>query len=455
MNGHTRRATQRIAGLPRFVSGWLVALAGVVVTPAYAQSYTQLSAGEYHSCAVFGSGGGVHCWGANDSGQANPGSLAMVVGRPTTVTGINGATQVSAGGNHSCALVAGNVKCWGENVFSQLGTGAGSGDRNAPVVVAGLIAFRYYVARVTTGNRHSCALMEFTLTNARSVRCWGYNDHGQIGDGTTTTRPTPVTVTGFTNPTAISAGADRTCAVADGGIWCWGYDSLLNGSSLTPTLVVSGAGLNVSATGREHACALFVGTASAACWGNNLFHGALGSVDPLTHGPVYTNSKTYSSISAGGFHTCAVDGGAIDCWGAGELGQLGDGHVNGGFHPAKLRVFGISNAATVAAGHFHTCALLADGAVQCWGSNQYGQLGYETNLDFSVTAGAIDSQPCSLDIDGDGSISATTDLILMARVIRGTNPNAVPNSVVGANATYQTPTEILSRMSACGVIYGP
>ena len=78
MNGRTRRATQRLAGLPRFVSGWLVALAAavVVVAPAYAQSYTQLSAGEYHNCAVFGSGGGVHCWGANDSGQVNPGSAA-------------------------------------------------------------------------------------------------------------------------------------------------------------------------------------------------------------------------------------------------------------------------------------------------------------------------------------------------------------------------------------------
>lgn len=454
MNGLTQRVTQRLAELPRFITGWWVALAGAVVAPVYAQAYTQLSAGEYHSCAVFGSGGGVHCWGANDSGQVNPGSLAMVVGRPTTVVGISGATQVSAGGNHSCARVAGNVKCWGDNGASQLGTGAGPGDSNAPVVIAGLTTFFNYVTSVTTGNRHSCALLEQPLI-ARKVRCWGYNDKGQIGDGSTTTRPTPVTVTGFSNPTAISAGVDRTCAVADGGIWCWGYDSLLNGSSLTPTLVVSGAGLSVTATGREHACALFVGTASAACWGNNLFYGALGSVDPLTHGPVYTNSKTYSSISAGGFHTCAVDGGVIDCWGAGELGQLGDGHVNGGFHPGKLRVFGISNAAAVAAGHFHTCALLADGTVQCWGSNQYGQLGYETNLDFNVSAGVIESQPCSLDIDGDGSINATTDLILMARVIRGSNPAAVPTSVVGANATFQTPTEILSRLSACGVIYGP
>lgn len=455
MNGLTQRVTLWLAGLPWFVLGWCVALASVLVTPAYAQVYTQLSAGEYHNCAVFGSGGSVHCWGANHSGQVSPSNPAMTIGRPTTVVGISGATQVSAGGSHSCALVAGNVKCWGDNGASQLGTGTGPGERNAPVVIAGLTTVFNQVTRVTTGNRHSCALMEFSLTAARSVRCWGFNDHGQIGDGTTTTRATPVTVTGFTNPTAISAGADRTCAVADGGIWCWGYESLLNGSSLTPTLVVSGAGLNVTATGRQHACALFVGTASAACWGNNLLHGALGSADNLTHGPVYTTSKTYSSISAGGFHTCAVDGGVIDCWGAGELGQLGDGHVNGGFHPAKLRVFGISNAAAVAAGHFHTCALLADGAVQCWGSNQYGQLGYETNLDFSVTAGATESQPCSLDIDGDGSINAMTDLILMARVIRGTNPTAVPTSVVGANATYKTPTEILSRLSACGVIYGP
>ena len=115
----------------------------------------------------------------------------------------------------------------------------------------------------------------------------------------------------------------------------------------------------------------------------------------------------------------------------------------------------LTNVQQVAAGENHTCALLNSGEVYCWGSNQYGQLGYETALDFSLYATAVESQPCSLDIDGDGSINSTTDLILMARVIRGSTPNAIPTSVVGASATYQTPTEILSRLSACGVIYGP
>ena len=155
-----------------------------------------VSAGGNHTCALT-TEGGLKCWGRR-------------YGRsPVDVVGLtSGVAAVSAGGNHTCALTtAGGVKCW-EVVL---------GLRAKPVDVPGLASG---VAAVSAGGNHTCA-----LTTAGGIKCWGGNRHGQLGDGTTTDRDTPVDVVGLTSGVAaVSAGGNHTCALTTaGGVKCWGY----------------------------------------------------------------------------------------------------------------------------------------------------------------------------------------------------------------------------------------
>jgi alpha-tubulin suppressor-like RCC1 family protein len=167
------------------------------------------------SCAL--TAAGVKCWGDNRSGQLGDGTISD---RPTLVdvAGLSsGVTAIAAGGGQTCALVAGAVKCWGANAYGQLGDGTTS-DRSTPVEVAGLGGG---VSAIAAGGDHTCA-----LTVAGGVKCWGRNSDGQLGDGTTSDRSTPVDVTGLSGGvTAIAAGSDHTCTLTvAGGVKCWGFN---------------------------------------------------------------------------------------------------------------------------------------------------------------------------------------------------------------------------------------
>ena len=174
-----------------------------------------IATGFAHSCAVVGSG--VKCWGYNGHGQIGDGTQLTTRWTPTDVTGLtSGVARVAAGSGHNCALTtAGGIKCWGQNANGQLGDGTPT-ERWTAVNVSGLASG---VAAITTGLFHSCA-----LTTAGGVKCWGLNTSGQLGDGTTTQRLTPVDVSGLTSGvTAISAGQNHTCAIVTKvGVMCWG-----------------------------------------------------------------------------------------------------------------------------------------------------------------------------------------------------------------------------------------
>jgi alpha-tubulin suppressor-like RCC1 family protein len=292
-------------------------------------------------------------------------------------------TQASAGlGNHVCARVSdGSARCWGANDVGQLGNGTTSPSSSSPVTVSGLTT----VAAVASGGFHSCAL----LTD-NTVRCWGQNSDGQLGNNSTTPSSSPVVVTGLTDAVAISAGTFHTCALrSGGGINCWGNNSYLQTGTTTtvprqlvatPAAGVTGASAVVA--GGFHTCALVSG--GLKCWGDNSL-GQLGNGgtpnESVTAVDVPGLTSGVTSVGSGDSHVCAVVGGAVQCWGDNTYGQLGDGTTSATPTLSPAPVPGLSGVADVRAGFVFTCARMTNNTVRCWGRNVEGELGDGTGVD--------------------------------------------------------------------------
>ena len=180
-------------------------------------NFTQIAAGLNHTCLLTVSGG-VKCWGVNTSGQLGDGTTTQH-NAPVDVSGLtSGVTTIAVSSAHTCALTtSGGMKCWGSNSSGQLGDGTTT-DRYIPTDVSGLTSG---VTAITTGDSHTCA-----VTTGDAAKCWGENTSGQLGDGTTTQRHTPVDVNGLASGvTSVEAGSSHTCAVtASGGAKCWGHN---------------------------------------------------------------------------------------------------------------------------------------------------------------------------------------------------------------------------------------
>jgi alpha-tubulin suppressor-like RCC1 family protein len=339
-----------------------------------------LTLGGGHTCALT-STGGVQCWGDNSGGQLGDGTTTRRL-TPVPVSGLaSGVTAIAAGEIHTCALTTeGAVKCWGDNNHGQLGDSTGTA-HVTPFTVSGLSSG---VTAIAAGYSYTCA-----ITTGGAVECWGDNSGGQLGDGTKTDRLTPVTVSGLSSGvTAIDASFSHTCALTTGGAAkCWGSNAdgqLGDGTTterLTPVTVSDlSSGVTAIEAGCSHTCALTTGGA-AKCWGSNA-DGHLGDGSgtyQLTPVSVPGLTSGVTAIASGGWgHTCALTtGGAVKCWGFNEGGALGDGTLTTRVIP--VAVSGLSSGVTaIAAGGNdlgHTCAVVTGGALKCWGYNDFGQVG--------------------------------------------------------------------------------
>jgi alpha-tubulin suppressor-like RCC1 family protein len=345
------------------------------VSTALPSDMVPLSLGGNFTCALT-IANGLSCWGNNRYGQLGNGtilgsSVPAPIGRAAA-----GITAVAAGWSHACALrMTGELDCWGSNAKGQLGDGTNN-DGRSPAAVAGIAA---RVTAVAAGHRHTCALLE-----GGAVKCWGENASGGVGDGTGVNRNAPVDVPDLTaGVTALDAGAGHTCALlAGGGVECWGWNAggqVGDGSATDRRSPVAVNGLSGPATaiaaGDQHTCALLA-DGSVACWGANA-SGQLGNgtrVRSAVPVAVAGLSARATQIAAGGAHTCALlENATVQCWGDDQSGQLGDGARENRSDPTPVALPGA--AVYVAAGFSHTCVLLADRRLECWGWNTEGQLG--------------------------------------------------------------------------------
>lgn len=340
--------------------------------------------GSGHTCAVAG-GGTMYCWGDNVYAQVGDGT-SDERWTAVPVIGLGGNAQTAgAGGSHTCAATTtGAARCWAYNWFGQVGDGTDT-DRDLPTPVIGLGSG---VQAIATGMIHSCALA------GGGVKCWGANGFGQLGDGSDTQRLSPVQVSGLASGVqAIATGGEHTCALTTGGgVKCWGandFGQLGNNSTTEQYAPVNVSGLSSGviaiSAGRFHTCAV-TGSGGAKCWGSNEY-GELGdNSNTERHVPVDVSglSSGVAAIAAGDGHTCArTSGGGVKCWGSNSWGQLGDG--SGSDSDVPVNVSGLaSGASAIGVGSQHSCAVVSGGRVLCWGTNQYGQLGNDSNGDSGV-----------------------------------------------------------------------
>ncbi len=351
-------------------------------------AFVQVSTGAFHSCGVT-EDGRAYCWGGNDKGQLGDGTTFFNATRNTPSAVIGGLRfrHVSAGYEHTCGVTTENrVYCWGLNFWGQLGNGTEGSDHFQVATPAEVVGGRRF-RQVRAGYSHTCA-----ITPTDAAFCWGENIYGQIGDGSSgVNRPAPVRVLGGHEWAQLSGGGEHTCGVTQTDqLFCWGWNEhgqLGNGGATNrakPTPVSGGRAFRQVDAGGEHTCAVTTGDL-AYCWGRN-FQGALGDgtlADRLTPGAV-AGLRRFVHVSAGANHTCGVTlSGRGYCWGLNGDGQVGDGTLESRLRPVPLAVT-LDLGQVMASNMAHTCGVTTGHRAYCWGRGGLLGDGTTTRRSFPV-----------------------------------------------------------------------
>jgi alpha-tubulin suppressor-like RCC1 family protein len=345
-----------------------------------APAFMTVSAGAFHTCALTNAGA-AYCWGANGNGELGDGTTIDRLTATRVAGGIRFGA-VSAGDGHTCGLSSDGVAyCWGSNIYGQLGDG-GTSDHLTPVMAASDVRF----LTVSAGWDHTCG-----VASDGTALCWGRNDSGQLGDGTTTDRSTRRNVKTLVRFKAVSAGSSYSCGVergakVSGALYCWGNNEsgqLGDGTTANSSIPVRAVNAFVFSSvnaGVRHTCAI-LGTEGAFCWGNNEY-GQLGNgtTSALGGGRV-PGGSTVVAVDVGAMLTCGVMPSETYCWGDTSYGQLGIGIVTVTMKLIPSLVDSSETFKTISAAHAHSCGITTGGGTFCWGHNYYGQLGDGTTID--------------------------------------------------------------------------
>jgi alpha-tubulin suppressor-like RCC1 family protein len=359
--------------------------AGDVPLPA-TDPVLQLVAGNNHTC-VLSQSGLVYCWGDNQFGQLgynrtdNLGDGEAVTSFGYVTLG-DLATRISAGGDHTCAILSsGALRCWGRNNAGQLGRGntANIGD-NETVYSAGNVDLGtgVTVQDLALGDSHTCALL-----TTGAVRCWGLNSTGQLGYGNAANLGDNEPINNLQNVSLtgavrkLVAGDNHTCALTlVGTLRCWGSNQFGQLGQVLP-----GQAFNSNGT-------LIQNGPNGTNWGD-----AANELPKDLASDINTGSQV-TDVTAGNNHTCALSSdGQLRCWGLGNSGQLGYGNFNSQPNPptAGVNLDGVT-AYRVIAGAAHTCALRSNGTARCWGAGADGRLGRGSTTTFATATGNVDIQ---------------------------------------------------------------
>jgi len=327
----------------------------------------------------------VECWGFNQSGQVGDGTT---VDRPTPypVKGLSGEIiAVAVGGMHACVLIfPGSMQCWGDNRYGQLGDGT-TANRSAAVPV-----------KVVSGKISGMALGAWftcVVTELGAVECWGHNDHGQLGNGTTTDNLSAVKVGGLgSGMVSVSAGTATACAIDAAqtpNCWGWGMSGIIGDGGETDRFHAAGlrglsTGVNNISVDGNFACAVNI-YGMGYCWGDNTY-GQLGngSLDStLSPVAVAERAEYFYEIKVSANFACGLTAiGHVHCWGFGDHGLL-----IGAGKPCQESAYctpqiigGLGLAAALSVGDMQACIITNAGEVKCWGDNRFGMLGDGTKI---------------------------------------------------------------------------
>ncbi|MDC0740120.1 RCC1 domain-containing protein [Polyangium mundeleinium] len=328
----------------------------------------------YSHVFTIADGGDLFAWGYNGNYELGLGDTTNRVAPEQS--SLLDVADVDGYGLHTCAATEGGaVYCWGHNGYNKVGSGSWYSPKQTPTAVSGITD----AVAVATGWEHSCALL-----SSGEVVCWGQNSYGQLGHGSSGSySASPVTVSNLSDAISIDAGAYSTCALrATGKVVCWGDDwfgQLGNGSPSAnqgaPVEVLGIDDVVKMVRGQNHGCAL-LSSGEVKCWGaNNYGQLGLGSgAASLAYSAELLSSLSdIVDLGAGNSHTCAIrSDNEVFCWGLNDSRQLGDGTTTN--QSAPTQITNATGAIKIDGGQVSTCALFGDG-VKCWGGDSLGQLG--------------------------------------------------------------------------------
>jgi len=342
--------------------------------------WTKVRCARYHTCALK-SDKSLWCWGNNGGGQLGDGSSTNRL-TPTPVNGGGQWVTMKGGNQHTCGIqVGGSLWCWGFNDVGQLGQGNYS-QKNVPTRVP------------SVGNDNWVGFETASLTSCgiqsdHSLWCWGGNYYGEVNDGSVTNRTTPVRIENGTEWAMTSSGDSHTCGLRqDGTLSCWGLNDSAQLGVATPPwsavprkIDIGGLDWRQIKAGTKYACGI-MGNGSLWSWGRN-DQGQLGQGDQQDRmNPARVGSfADWESVSSGKLHTCgirrtAAGQGLLYCWGANQVGEVGDNSTN--MRTSPTAVAG-ADWVEVVTRNIGTCGRKSDQGLWCWGYNAYGQLGLGHN----------------------------------------------------------------------------